>query len=221
MTEKEGHTMANERTTTRRERRIAARKEQILEAAAAVFSEKGYERATTREIADAADVSEGTLYNYFASKRDLLIGLLQERTDEIVEAIADVQTEGIEDMVAQLLVSQLLQIQRRRLFTLFLYEARLDPEIHRYYVEQMLSRARDETEQRMQALIVAGIMRPIDPAIAVRILMGTAMGLAVLLDLGGDAVVESMPPERLAAEVTDVLMSGLRARPADRGEGAL
>ena len=61
---------------TRRERRVAARRAQILEAAEAVFAAKGYHGATTREIAQAADVSEGTLYNYFANKRDLFIGLM-------------------------------------------------------------------------------------------------------------------------------------------------
>ncbi len=52
-----------QRTAARRERRIAARKEQILDAAAQVFAAKGFHRATTKEIAEAADVSEGTIYN--------------------------------------------------------------------------------------------------------------------------------------------------------------
>ena len=64
--------MTSSQPKNRRERRIAARQEQILEAAAIVFSTKGYERATTREIAEAADVSEGTLYNYFDNKIELL-----------------------------------------------------------------------------------------------------------------------------------------------------
>jgi len=202
---------------TRRQRRIAARKAQILEAAATVFSEKGYAGATTREIAAAADVSEGTLYNYFHSKRDLFIGLLQAWTDEVIEAIAGIQAEGLEDIVTQLLTSQFLRIGKQRMFTLFLHEARLDPEIHRYYVEQMLSRIRRETEQRMQALIEAGVMRPVNPAVAIRTLMGTVMGLALLFDLGGDTVIETMPSEQLAAEVTDIFLRGLRVHPTPEG----
>lgn len=50
-----------EQPTTRRERRIAARKAQILDAAARVFAKRGLHRATTKEIAEAADVSAGTL----------------------------------------------------------------------------------------------------------------------------------------------------------------
>ena len=72
---------ANADGSTRRDRRIVARRTQILEAAEVVFAAKGYHGATTREIAQAADVSEGTLYNYFASKRDLFVGLMISRTD--------------------------------------------------------------------------------------------------------------------------------------------
>jgi TetR/AcrR family fatty acid metabolism transcriptional regulator len=44
---------------------VAARREQILGAATRVFADKGFSRATTREVARAAGVSEGTIYNYF------------------------------------------------------------------------------------------------------------------------------------------------------------
>jgi hypothetical protein len=38
-----------------------------------VFTEKGYHKATTKEIARAASISEGTIYNYFNNKRELLV----------------------------------------------------------------------------------------------------------------------------------------------------
>ena len=63
--------MKNLTTAERRDRRIAARKSQILGAASAVFGKKGYQRATTREIAAEANVGEGTIYNYFANKQGL------------------------------------------------------------------------------------------------------------------------------------------------------
>ena len=68
--------MTDEKTAARRERRITARRAQILDAAAQVFAEKGFARATTKEIADAADVSEGTIYNYFGSKEDLVLAMM-------------------------------------------------------------------------------------------------------------------------------------------------
>ena len=53
----------------RRQRRIARRRQHILAAAARVFASKGLTQATTKAIADEADVAEGTLYNYFKNKK--------------------------------------------------------------------------------------------------------------------------------------------------------
>lgn len=49
---------------------------QILEAAVRVFSEKGFSASRTSEVAKEAGVSEGTVFNYFKTKKDLLVGLL-------------------------------------------------------------------------------------------------------------------------------------------------
>src|SRR5918995_4946995 len=57
---------------------VRARREQIVEAATRVFAEKGFRRATTREVARAAGISEGTIYNYFEDKDALLMAILEE-----------------------------------------------------------------------------------------------------------------------------------------------
>jgi AcrR family transcriptional regulator len=51
--------------------------ERILEAAARIFHEQGYTGATTNDIADEADVSVGSLYQYFPNKDALLVALTQ------------------------------------------------------------------------------------------------------------------------------------------------
>ena len=55
----------------RKKREKGLRRQQILEAAKAVFSSKGYNAATMEEIADAAELSPGTLYIYFKNKEEL------------------------------------------------------------------------------------------------------------------------------------------------------
>lgn len=62
--------------------RIEERRRQILDAAATVFRRHGYPRARTRDIAAEAGVSEGTLYNYYASKREILLALAQRIIDD-------------------------------------------------------------------------------------------------------------------------------------------
>ncbi len=60
---------------------VAARRTQILDAATRVFASKGFNRATIRDVAQAAGVADGTIYNYFANKTDLLFGLLDRLND--------------------------------------------------------------------------------------------------------------------------------------------
>ena len=66
-----------------RRRRPAERPAQILSAADRVLNRRGYDRATTREVAAEACVSEGTLYNYFGSKRAILLALIDSVGQEL------------------------------------------------------------------------------------------------------------------------------------------
>lgn len=58
------------------EEELNKRQWQILEAAIKVFSEKGFGSSRTSEIAKEADVAEGTIFRYYKTKKDLLMGLL-------------------------------------------------------------------------------------------------------------------------------------------------
>lgn len=55
----------------------------LLSAARQVFSEHGYQRATTALIAERAGVSEATVFTYFAGKRELCIQVIKDWYDEI------------------------------------------------------------------------------------------------------------------------------------------
>ena len=74
-------------TATRRRRRERLPRDErvaaIMRAARAVFCDKGYEAASTAEIAAQAGVVEGTLYRYFPSKRDLLIKVVEDFYERI------------------------------------------------------------------------------------------------------------------------------------------
>lgn len=212
--------MNNLQSKNRRERRIAARQEQILEAAATVFSQKGYERATTREIAEAADISEGTLYNYFNSKVDLLNGVSKAFADEITDKIASIEADNLEDMMAQLLTDRFRSGRERRLFILFLNEARLNSEVHHYYGQDALQRIISATEERFRSFMESGVMRPLDPSIAARAVSATIMGFAALYELGQYGAEDNgFSAERWGKEVTDLFLKGLQAPDcADEGE---
>lgn len=200
--------MTEQLLNTRRERRIAARRQQILDAAAQVFSKVGYERATTREIAEAADLSEGTLYNYFKSKQELLIAIARAYADEVAADMAEVEGETLEEMLAQLMAKRFRVGRERRLFMVFLHEARNNADVHQHYVQGAIHRIIQETENHIKTLVDAGKIRNVDPAIAARTMSAAIMGFAALFELG--VTVNHSSPELLGHQVTDIFLNGLK-----------
>ncbi len=70
---------------------INARKAQILDASTQVFSEKGFHRATIKDIAKEAGIADGTIYTYFENKTALLVGIF-ERMREAIQPTEDRST---------------------------------------------------------------------------------------------------------------------------------
>jgi len=67
-----------------------SKRQQIIEAAYAVFSKKGYHRATVDEIIALADTGKGTVYNYFNNKEQLFYTLVRERNQPFEAALLQV-----------------------------------------------------------------------------------------------------------------------------------
>lgn len=210
----------NNRVMSLREQRIAARQEQILEAAAIVFGHKGYERATTREIAEVANISEGTLYNYFDSKIDLLDGVAKAFADEITGKIESIEADNLADMMAQLLIDRFRSGRERRLLMLFLDEARLDSDVK--LGQDAIFQIIQATEKRFQIFIDSGVMRPVDPDMAARAISATIMGFAALYELGQHSSEKNtFSPERWGKELTELFLNGLYTTESEsRGDEA-
>ena len=68
------------------------KRKSILDAAAKLFAEKGFEITTTREIAMAANISSAALYYYFDTKEDLLHQILDETITTGLESIRRIGT---------------------------------------------------------------------------------------------------------------------------------
>jgi TetR/AcrR family transcriptional regulator len=69
----------------RKEREKEHRKEEIIDAAQKVFFERGLFAATMDEIAEAAELSKGTLYLYYKSKEDLYLAVMMRGTQKLSE----------------------------------------------------------------------------------------------------------------------------------------
>ena len=73
----------------RKERERQRHREEVLEAAEVVFAEKGFYRSTVEDVAERAEFSIGTLYNFFSSKEELYQSLMEMRIHQLnVEANA-------------------------------------------------------------------------------------------------------------------------------------
>lgn len=120
--------MRNESRSVERMSRRARRKTETLrrieEAGWMLLTTRGYEATSTREIAEAADIAAGTLFNYFPEKRSLLIHLMQRQIDAAVR-------RAFETMASSTLEEELTHVfaaltrcyaQERRLSRVFIKE---------------------------------------------------------------------------------------------------
>ncbi|MBD0709490.1 MULTISPECIES: ScbR family autoregulator-binding transcription factor [unclassified Streptomyces] len=80
----------------------------ILESAATVFAERGYERTTIGEILVRAGVTKGALYFHFASKEDLALGVLDAQMLDVPLTAQEVKLQELADQ-AFLLTHRLQQ----------------------------------------------------------------------------------------------------------------
>ncbi len=131
----------------------------ILAAAAQVFEARGYSSATTNRIAEAAGVSVGTLYQYFADKEALAVALLQRHIEETRHRLR----EWVGHMVAEHhslraaltdYVREMLDLHARhpRLQHILLEETRLPEHLH-----GLLLQAEEQATRTM-----AGLLRTYD-----------------------------------------------------------
>ncbi len=85
---------------SRREREKLNRRNEILEAARKVFAEKGYETATVDDVANAAELSKGTIYLYFKSKSDLFLSTMEMGMRQVISNFTDAIADNGDDPIA-------------------------------------------------------------------------------------------------------------------------
>lgn len=96
------------------ENKIIARRQQIIDAGVKLFKEKGFHRATTRELAKAAGFSIGTLYEYIRTKEDVLFLVCDNIFNEVTKCLTNFPSdtgtiEGLKQAIRQyyLLIDQM------------------------------------------------------------------------------------------------------------------
>jgi AcrR family transcriptional regulator len=112
----------------------------VLQAARAVFLERGYHGASVEQIAEAAGFSTGVVYSQFGGKADLFLALLEQRIDERARenAAAAAHLRGQDGLVRfaeRASQSTLAEPEWGLLVLEFRVHAARDPELRRRYAE--------------------------------------------------------------------------------------
>ncbi len=185
------------------EQLIAARRNQILDAAVTVFARKGFHPTTIKDIAREAGIADGTIYNYFKNKTALILGIFERMRDTVVQEVplAQVTEVDLRTFVQAFLAFPLVALREDNfeLFRIILSEALVNDELRDLYRQQIMEPSIALGEQYLAQLVEQGHIKPIDVPLTVRILTGNITGI-ILAYLTGDAQVRS----RLG-EIPDVL----------------
>jgi TetR/AcrR family fatty acid metabolism transcriptional regulator len=198
---------------SRRERLKQEREERILEAAAAVFADKGFHQATIRDIAELADVADGTIYNYFDNKFDLLVGImariaeLERLPADLVEALE----HDVRDFFVQAFHDRLGRIEQgQEMLQAILPEVIVNADLREQFYHHYVLRMSTLLEQYIKAQVELGHLRPVNVSLTVRLVQGMFVGLLVLRIFGDEPLQSGWKevPEALATMVLDGLSAG-------------
>ncbi len=204
---------------SRREREKLNRRNEILQAAWEVFASKDYDSATVDEIAEAAELSKGTLYLYFQNKADLFFSTLEmgiERVFSIVHEVVsshDDPVNGLKEIIKRLLnffeenegFFKILFSERSH------FELRAEVEEIREFKKRMMDMASDGFKvisDYVQHGIDMGVLRQVDPGDVAFLLMEIIRGFAFAMMHGP----VNLRPSGKAESISSILLDGIRER---------
>ena len=219
--------MVTQREDPIRAQLIEARRNQILEAAARVFAERGFHRATTREIAETAGVSEGTIYNYFGGKEDLLVAIMA-RLGDTVKMVMRVTPELLEQVLSLDLREYMVKLFEARfefvaenapMLKAVTSEMLIDEAFAEQYYEQFILTGTPTWEKHVQTRMEQGDMRSFDPALFTRYLFALHFGLLGLFLIGDPVIKEMWGSDEMVEQTVDLFLNGVVPREASSGGG--
>ncbi len=198
---------------------VRARREQIVEAATRVFAEKGFSRATTREVAREAGVSEGTIYNYFEDKDALLMAILEglNETERRAEDFEEGMATDFRGFLEEYLRRRMSLIwEHRGVFRVVLSEMLVNAELRELYLHQVVEPTMKIAEENFRSRMKQGEVRQTDAPLAVRSVAGAVLGVLVLGLLGDEEI--GSRSEEVPDVLAGLLVHGLDTTEGDRHE---
>ena len=208
--------MTDQSLTKKRQRRPDARPSEILAAALALFSEKGFSSSRMEDVAARAGVSKGAIYLYFPDKFALLKALVQQAIGgqiSLAEQLVDRLDGPVAPLIAQLVRMFALRVETTDLpsiIKLVISESRAHPEIGRFYLDNVIMVAMPLLERLIGKGVTSGEFRAVDPRLTVKCLLGPMLLSAIWRSVFEPLGAEHLNVAALAEQHLDIFLKGLR-----------
>lgn len=197
---------------------VEDRREQIIDAAMRVFAQKGFARATNRDIALEAGITSGLIYYYFKSKEDLLRAALEKRSPvQVMTQITPEMLEQPPEILLPLISMRVLSIVEHEQFVSVLRvllpellhgSAQIAP-----IVQGFFQRMIDFLIAYLQAQVTRGTVRAdLDVEMVVQMIVSSVMGFVLRRQIMHDPKVQLYTHEELAHTIIETILRGTLPR---------
>ncbi len=185
-------------------------RDQILDAAAEIFREKGYHAASMQDIAGAVNLQKASLYHHVSSKQEILLALLDQALELLTGRIQAISGNELppDEKLRQMMRAYLKALTDHfDLATVLLMEHRsLKPELHARHVPN-----RDRFEALWREVVEEGIQTGVfccaEPALTARNLLGAMNWTITWYHPSGEQSIEE-----IADQLSDLFINGLRGK---------
>jgi AcrR family transcriptional regulator len=189
--------------------------DRILESAEHLFATQGYERTTTKQLAEASHVAEGTLFRHFDSKKSILAAVLSVGWNTLLNDLLATLCEvsDYQDMVA--LLRHRLQDFRQHadLVKVCLTQTPFHPDLCESIQRERLRQMQEVLEAFVQTGIDRGFYRPLNPASVAQVMLVMFLGMSWIDDSLLSLQSATHNQAQIADTLADILMNGLLLHP--------
>lgn len=191
------------------------RRQQIIDGALKTFARKGFEKATNKDIAEAAGIgSPGLIYHYFKDKADLFQQVVKQRVPVLrllmhPEPLMDLPPREGLLIIGRGYLQALAQPSNVALFRLLIGEAMRKPHIADMINQIIPGRAFAALSAYLARQMDAGRLRRIDPGIATRSFLGPLMLYILSREIFPQPDRDTLDPETMVAAAIDIFLNGM------------
>lgn len=212
----------SERRIPKFRRRAEDRPDEVLDAALALFTEKGFAATRVEDIATRAGLSKGAVYLYFPSKEAILEALVKRSVVPIADGALAVISNYSGDprpviaMALKHVASRITDPKLAAIPRLMIREIINFPDFADMYRREVLDRVIPAVQRLIQNGVAEGYFRKVDPEMTLRSVIGPVIAHLMISELFGIRPATGLEIDRLVDNHLSILFDGLSAPQGER-----